>query len=308
MSSVPTPETGRPDGGALAGRVVIVTGAARGLGRAYTELMLSEGAAIVANDIDSSVLRHDNEPHEALTLFPGDIADPATAPALVERALTEFGHLDAVMSNAGLLRSGLLLKVTADDVDAVNAVHIRGTFLILQAAASHWRAEAKAGRRPAASVLTTTSGAGLYGFVGEGLYSAAKAAVAAMTVVAAAELARYGVTVNAIAPIARTRLTSWMPPASDEESDPYSAARVAPVAAWLLSDDARDITGRVVEVGGDRLAIAERWRAFDGPALPLGARVSDAGERVRSLVAEAPPPLEPWHANQASFDGGPGAL
>jgi methylmalonyl-CoA mutase cobalamin-binding domain/chain len=278
------------DRGALAGRVAIVTGAARGLGWAYAERLVREGAAVVVNDLDEDTLHERAQRHDALAAIPGDIADPRMAQALVARALSQFGRLDAIIANAGLLRSGTLIKLTAEDVDAVHAVHVRGTFLMLQAAARHWRAEAKAGREVAAAAVTTTSSAGLYGFLGEAAYSAAKAAVATMTVVAAEELARYGVTVNAIAPVARTRLTAWMGDAADEEEDPYAPAHVAPAAAWLVSGAARHVTGRVFEVGGDAMSIADGWRPAGSAALPRSASVREVGDLLNQLVAAAPLP------------------
>ena len=278
------------DPATLAGRVVIVTGAARGLGRAYAERLVREGAAVVVNDVDGALLAELVGDRRALAAAPGDVADPATADTLVRTALERFGRLDAVIANAGLLRSGLLVKISAEDFEAVQAVHVRGTFLLLQAAARYWRQEAKAGRDVAAAALTTTSSAGLYGFLGEAAYSAAKAAIAALTVVAAEELERYGVTVNAIAPVARTRLTAWMGEPDSGADDPYAAEHVASVAAWLVSEHARGITGRVLEVGGGEVAIADGWRQVASAVLPPETSVTEAGELVERLVGDAPAP------------------
>jgi methylmalonyl-CoA mutase cobalamin-binding domain/chain len=287
--------------GALAGRVVVVTGAARGLGWAYAERLVREGAAVVLNDLDSDLLQERVDGSQALVAVPGDIAQPRTAGALVGSALSAFGRLDAVIANAGLLRSGLLLKVAADDLDVVHAVHVRGTFLLLQAAGRHWRAEAKAGREVAAAAVTTTSSAGLYGFLGEAAYSAAKAAVAAMTVVAAEELARYCVTVNAIAPVARTRLTAWMGDAPDSEGDPFAADHVAPAVAWLVSDAARHVTGRVFEVGGGAVSIADGWRPAASCDLRGGVSVPEVGELMDCLVRDAPSPRPVQRADPAAL-------
>jgi NAD(P)-dependent dehydrogenase (short-subunit alcohol dehydrogenase family) len=292
----------RDDAGAVAGRVVIVTGAAHGLGRAYVDLLAREGAAVVANDLDAEAL--DEISGDAIAAVPGDASQAATAHALVSAALARFGRLDAVIANAGLLRSGLLMKLTADDFDALHAVHVRGAFLLLQAAARHWRAEAKAGRPVPAAALTTTSSAGLYGFLGEAAYSAAKAAVAAMTLVAADELARYGVTVNAIAPIARTRLTTWMGEPADPDDDAYAAEHVAPVAVWLVGDGARHVTGRIFEAGGDALSTADGWRSAATASLPRRAGVADAGRLVDGLIASAPPPRPILRADARAFGGG----
>jgi NAD(P)-dependent dehydrogenase (short-subunit alcohol dehydrogenase family) len=194
----------------------------------------------------------------------------------------------------------VLVKTSAEDLDTVYAVHVRGTFLLLRAAAAYWRAEAKAGRTVAAAAVTTTSSAGLYGFLGELAYSAAKAAIAAMTLVAAAELERYGVTVNAIAPAARTRLTAWMGDApGDEAEDPYAPAHVAPVVAWLLSDAARHVTARVFEVGGDEIAVADGWRRATATELPRGASVTEVGGLVARLLDEAPEPRPVERADPA---------
>ena len=288
------------DGRALAGRVVAVTGAARGLGAAYVDYLLCEGAAVVANDLDPSAL-DELAPSDALALVPGDVTDPATSAMLVAQALSRFGRLDGIVANAGLLRSGPLVKITVDDFEAVHAVHVRGTFLQLQAAARHWRTEAKAGRPAGAAAVTTTSTAGLYGFVGEAAYSAAKAAVVALTVVAAQELARYDVTVNAVAPVARTRMTAWMGGPDSTDDDPYDPANVAPVAAWLLTDAARGVTGRVLEVGGDRVSVADGWRPGESAALPRRAAQGDVGPLLEGILSRAPDP-------QPVFSSDPGLL
>jgi methylmalonyl-CoA mutase cobalamin-binding domain/chain len=287
--------------GSVSGRVVVVTGAARGLGRAYVERLLSEGAAVVANDVDARALDERFGENGAVACAPGDVSVPATADSLVRAALDRFGRLDAVIANAGLLRSGPLVRIEPEEFELVQAVHVRGTFLLLRASARYWRAESKAGREVSAAALTTTSSAGLYGFLGEAAYSAAKAGIAAMTLVAADELSRYGVTVNAIAPVARTRLTAWMGEAADEDADPYAAVHVAPVAAWLVSDKARAVTGRVFEVGGGQLSLADGWRPTASAVLPLDVSVADAGELVEGVVAAAPPPRPVLRADAAAL-------
>jgi methylmalonyl-CoA mutase cobalamin-binding domain/chain len=288
----------------VAQRVVVVTGAARGLGRAYVERLLVDGAAVVANDLDADVLADEFANLPALALVPGDVSKPETAGALVKAALDRFGRLDAVIANAGLLRSGPLVRIESRDFDLVQSVHLRGTFLLVQAAARHWRAEAKAGREVAAAMLTTTSSAGLYGFLGEAAYSAAKAGIAALTLVAAEELARYGVTVNAIAPAARTRLTAWLGEADDEAADPFAPAHVAPVAAWLVSESARGITGRIFEVGGGQVSLATGWRPGEPLPLPLGASTEEAGALVEGLVRSAPPAWPVQRADAAAVAAG----
>jgi NAD(P)-dependent dehydrogenase (short-subunit alcohol dehydrogenase family) len=286
----------------LEGRVVIVSGAGRGLGRAYAERLMREGAAVVANDLEPDVFA---DWAGGAVVVSGDISTGGVSEGLVQAALERYGRLDGVVCNAGVLRSGTLLRTNVEDLDRVYAVHVRGTFLLLRAAATHWRAEAKAGRPVAAAAVATTSSAGLYGFLGEIAYSGAKAAVAAMTLVSAAELARYGVTVNAIAPAARTRLTAWMgdaPP--DDADDPYAAAHVAPVVAWLLSDGAREVTGRVFAAGGDELAVADGWRRAATARLPRGASVAGAGSLIEQLLSEAPAPREILRADPSLLQAG----
>jgi methylmalonyl-CoA mutase cobalamin-binding domain/chain len=288
----------------LAGRVVIVTGAARGLGRAYVERLVADGAAVVASDIDAEALASLEAADDSVSVAAGDISAADTAPRLVQSALRRFGRLDGVVANAGVLRSGPLVRIGVEDLDTVLAVHVRGTFLLLQAAARHWRAEAKAGRPLAAAAVTTTSSAGLYGFLGEAAYSGAKAAIAAMTLVAAAELERYGVTVNAVAPAARTRMTAWLGEGpGDDSDDPYAPSHVAPVVSWLLSPEARNVTGRVFEAGGDMLAIADGWRQVASCDLPREVSNLRIGELMQRLMSEAPAPRDIHRADPALVNG-----
>ena len=284
------------DGGAetppsLDGSVAIVTGAARGLGLAYASALSEQGAVVVANDIDAAELETAaGAAGPRLMSVQGDASTPEGAAHLVERTLAEFGQLDAVIANAGVLRSGPILQLGHADVDAVLGVHVRGTFFLVQAAGRYWRAEAKAGRVAAPAVVTTTSSAGLYGFRGEAIYSAAKAAIAAFTLVAADELGRYGVTVNAFAPGARTRLTAWM----DESDagfggDAYSPAHVAPLVCWLVGPRARDVSGRVFEVGGGSVATVAGWRRDVEVALPAGAPAARIDRVMRELLDRSQP-------------------
>lgn len=203
-----------------AGRVAVVTGAGRGLGRAHALAFAAEGAKVVVNDLgvglDGSgtatgpaqrVVEEIRAAGGEAVAHNADIATADGAASLVATALDSFGRLDTLVNNAGFLRDRMLVNLDEDDWDAVTRVHLRGHFLPLKHAAAHWRAEAKAGRAPGARVVNTGSGAGLLGSVGQGSYSAAKAGIIALTLVAAAEMGRYGVQVNAIAPAARTRMT-----------------------------------------------------------------------------------------------------
>ncbi|MER5385054.1 SDR family oxidoreductase [Streptomyces sp. NPDC002688] len=289
------------------GRVVIVTGAGRGLGRAHALAYAAEGARLVVNDLgvgldgtpgpDSPARRVAEEIRaaggEAVT-HGGDIATTEGAASLVRTALETYGRLDTLVNNAGFLRDRMLVNLDEDDWDAVMLVHLKGHFLPLKHAAAHWRAEAKAGRAPDARVVNTSSGAGLLGSVGQGNYSAAKAGIVGLTLVAAAEMGRYGVQVNAIAPAARTRMTertfadAMTAPGSG--FDAMAPGNVSPLVVWLGSAASAGVTGRVFETEGGRITVMEGWRP--GPSADKGSRWSpaEAGETVRKLLTEAETP------------------
>ncbi|MET7439476.1 SDR family oxidoreductase, partial [Streptomyces sp. NPDC005568] len=232
----------------------------------------------------------------------GDVATTEGAASLVRTALDTYGRLDTLVNNAGFLRDRMLVNLGEDDWDAVLRVHLRGHFLPLRHAAAHWRAEAKAGRPPRARIVNTSSGAGLSGSVGQGNYSAAKAGILGLTLVAAAELARYGVQVNAIAPAARTRMTeqafaqAMAPPDTPGAFDAMAPANVSPLVVWLGSDACAGVTGRVFEAEGGRITVMEGWRP--GPTADKGARwtPAQAGETARELLAEAAAPA-PVHGS-----------
>ena len=292
--------TGRSgDGGAeapLAGRVVAVTGAARGLGRAYTLALVRQGAAVVANDLDADALAElaaatDVVGAGRIGAVPGDITAPGTAERLLDAALSGFGELHGLVSNAGALRSGPLLRLDDADLRLVLDVHVAATFRLLRVAGRYWRAAAKAGRGVDASVVLTTSAAGLYGFRAEAAYSAAKAATATLTRVAADEFARFGARVNAVAPIARTRLTPWLgPPPEEDADDALAAERVAPVVGWLLSDAAAGVSGRVLEAGGGRVSVPRSWEPGQSVVLAPGGTPADVDRAVRRALAAVPQP------------------
>jgi methylmalonyl-CoA mutase cobalamin-binding domain/chain len=260
----------------LAGRVVIVTGAARGLGRAYTGELVRQGAAVVATDVDEAALKEAAEAAgSSVRPYVCDITDPQAPRALLDAALSRFGQLHGLVSNAGLLRSGPVLRLPDEDLRLLLDVHVAASFRLLRVLGGYWRGEAKAGRPAGASVVLTTSAAGLYGFRAEAAYSAAKAAVAMLARVAADEMARYQVTVNAVAPAARTRLTSWLGDGPGEVGlDPWAAEHVAPVVAWLLGPGAREVTGRVIEAGNGQVSVPAPWQP--GTAVPLPPLMSPA--------------------------------
>ncbi|MFJ3230368.1 SDR family oxidoreductase [Streptomyces sp. NPDC086787] len=292
--------------GICADRVVVVTGAGRGLGRAHALAFAAEGARVVVNDLGvgpdgspgdgSPAGRVADEIRAAggeAIVHGGDIATGAGAESLVAAALEAYGRLDTLVNNAGFLRDRMLVNLDEDDWDAVLRVHLKGHFLPLKHAAAHWRAETRAGRTPVARIINTSSGAGLLGSVGQGNYSAAKAGIVGLTLVAAAELRRYGVLVNAVAPAARTRMTEHVfadtmaAPAAG--FDAMAPENVSPLVVWLGSA-AADVTGRVFEAEAGRITVMEGWRP--GPTADKGARwtPAEAGETALKLLAKAQEP------------------
>lgn len=285
-----------------AGRVAVISGAGRGLGRCHALALAAAGAAVVVNDLGSG--RDGNgqaspvaeEVVSEIRALGGqavasghDVADWDASRRLVELAVGEFGRLDVVVNNAGILRDRMLVNMSAEEWDAVMHVHLRGTFALSRWAASHWRERSKAGDEVDARIINTTSPSGLFGKPGQANYGAAKAGIATLTMIAAAELARYGVTVNAVAPVAYTRMTSDLvtdPRAVDE----LAPEHVSPVVTWLAGASSREVTGRVFEVSGRRLGVAEPWR--HGPSVvPDGVMDPvEVGVTIERLLEQAAPP------------------
>lgn len=292
--------------GLCEGRVAIVTGAGRGLGRAYALGLAAEGAAVVVNDLgvgthgDATAETPAEQVVEEIRAAGGravanhdDVADFEAAGRIVRAALDAFGRLDAVVNNAGFVRDRMFVSCTPEEWDAVVRVHLRGHFCVSRHAVDHWRAEAKAGRRVDARIVNTSSGAGLQGSVGQSAYSAAKGGIASLTLVQAAELARYGITVNGLAPNARTRMTETafaeaMKPVPGA-FDPFDPANTAPLVAWLVSERSADVTGQIFELIGGKIRVALGWT--DGPEYDNGARWDAAalGDRIVALIASRPP-------------------
>ncbi|WP_338889084.1 SDR family oxidoreductase [Rhodococcus sovatensis] len=273
----------------LDGRVAIVTGAGRGLGREHALELARHGASVVVNDYGVSLSGHGvgETPAEEVVatieaaggravVNTADVADFDAAEAMVRQAIDTFGHLDVLVNNAGFVRDRMLVNTSEEEWDAVVRVHLKGHFAPLRHAAAYWRAESKAGRPRVARVINTSSGAGLQGSVGQATYSAAKGAIATLTLVAAEELQSYGVTVNALAPSARTRMTEGpfaeTMAAPESGFDAMDPANVSPVVAWLASVESGDVTGRVIEVEGGRVTVEEGW--VHGASTDLGRRWS----------------------------------
>ncbi|HEX3825221.1 MAG TPA: SDR family oxidoreductase [Mycobacteriales bacterium] len=296
------------------GRVVIVTGAGGGLGRAHALAFAAEGARVVVNDIGTSREGEGSSTAPAQQVVDeilaaggeafansDDITDWDGAKSLVNNAIEGFGRLDVLVNNAGFLRDRMLVGMSVEEWDAVIRVHLRGHFCPLRHAAGYWREQSKDAAPVDARIINTSSGAGLMGSVGQGNYSAAKAGILGMTLVAAAELARYGVTVNAIAPAARTRMTEVAMPdmmrAPDEGFDAMSPDNVSPLVVWLGSAESREVTGRVFEVEGGVVSVADGWQ--HGPRVDNGERwrPAELGDVVRELLAAAPPAVPVYGAS-----------
>ncbi|MCG7580601.1 SDR family oxidoreductase [Mycolicibacterium sp. OfavD-34-C] len=300
--------------GLLDGRVVIVTGAGGGIGRAHALAFAAEGARVVVNDIGVGL---DGSPAgggsaaqgvvdeivaaggEAVTSG-ANVADWGQAEGLIQTAVEKFGGLDILVNNAGIVRDRMFANTSEEEFDAVTAVHLKGHFATMKHAGAYWRAKSKAGDTVDARIINTSSGAGLQGSVGQANYSASKAGIAALTLVAAAEMGRYGVTVNAIAPSARTRMTETvfaeMMSTQDAEFDAMAPENVSPLVVWLGSAEAREVTGKVFEVEGGKIRVAEGWA--HGPEIDKGARWDPAelGPVVSDLLAKARPPVPVYGA------------
>jgi NAD(P)-dependent dehydrogenase (short-subunit alcohol dehydrogenase family) len=281
------------------GRICIVTGAGRGIGREHARMLGAHGACVVVNDLGGARDGRgaDSGPAEevAAEIVAGggravantdDVSDWAGAERLIRQAIEVFGGLDVLVNNAGILRDRMLVNMTEEEWDAVINVHLRGTFAPSRHAASYWRDRSKSGASNDARIINTTSISGLYANPGQINYGAAKAGIAAFTLIAAQELARYGVTVNAVAPGALTRMTedTKMPDAIRSHYDPRW---VASVVTWLASADSRDVTGEVIESNGLVVAIAEGWHR--GPTDAPPAEPENVGGVVRALLAGARP-------------------
>jgi NAD(P)-dependent dehydrogenase (short-subunit alcohol dehydrogenase family) len=293
------------------GRTVIITGAARGLGRAYALAFAAEGANVVVNDIGTSLHGEGRDTSaadgvvaeirdaggQAIANYE-DITDWDAAKRIVDAAVTAFGGLDIVVNNAGIVRDRMFVSATPEEWDATMHVHLRGHFCVSRHAVDYWRAQQKAGDRVDARIINTTSGAGLQGSIAQAAYSTAKGGIASLTLVQAAELGRYGITANALAPAARTRMTeqafSEKMATEDAAFDVMDPANVAPLVVWLGSAESAAVTGCVFEIEGGKIMIEDGWR--EGPAIDKHARwePGELGPVIADLIEERRPPRRVW--------------
>jgi NAD(P)-dependent dehydrogenase (short-subunit alcohol dehydrogenase family) len=297
--------------GICEGRTVIVTGAARGLGRAYALAFAEAGANVVVNDIGTSLNGEGRDTSAADAVVAeiqarggraaanyDDVADWDASRRIVEAAVKAFGGLDVVVNNAGIVRDRMFVSATADEWDATMRVHLRGHFCLSRHAVDHWRARQKAGEKVDARLINTTSGAGLQGSIAQAAYSTAKGGIAALTLVQAAELGRYGITANALAPSARTRMTEQAfaekMATQDQAFDAMDPENIAPAVVWLGSAESAHVTGCIFELEGGRIMIGRGWDF--GPTRDKGARWTpeEIGPVVDTLLAERAPPRKVW--------------
>jgi len=296
--------------GICEGRVCIVTGAGRGIGREHSLMLSDQGAKVVVNDIGGEIDGSGRSTGPAQDVVDeivarggeavvngDDISDWDGAKRLIDQAVDAFGGLDVLINNAGILRDRMLTNMSEAEWDAVIKVHLKGTFAPSRHAAAYWRERAKAGETNDGRIINTSSPSGIYGNVGQTNYGAAKGGIASFTIIAAKELGRYGVTVNAIAPAALTRMTEnlGMGSADEETKEKLSPRWIAPIVTWLASPESRDVTGRVFDVTGQALSISEGWHR--GPTADPVDDPAELGPVVQKLVADARP-----NANMFGYD------
>lgn len=303
--------------GMCAGRVAIVTGAGRGIGREHALLLARHGASVVVNDVGSAMdgTGRDSTLAEQLVAeiaSAGGVAaangeDISTwdgAQRVVAAAIDRFGQLDVVVNNAGVLRDRMLVNMTESEWDTVMSVHLRGTAAMSRWAAEHWRERAKAGEETRARIINTSSASGIYGNPGQSNYAAAKAGIAALTIVSAMELGRYGATVNAVAPAALTRMTSGqrLGKLAPAEQDRMAARHIAPIVCWLASTQSTGVTGRVFDVSGQSISVADGWSRGASAEHPP-ADPESVGRLVRALLDDSPPNADVFGLRAVALGG-----
>ena len=286
--------------GLCEGRVAIVTGAARGVGRQHALQLANAGAKVVVNDLGAGVdgKGADESPAQQVVdeikaaggeaiVNGDDVSNFDGAKNMIDTAINTFGKLDILVNNAGILRDRMLVNMTEEEWDAVIQVHLKGTFAPSRHAASYWRAMSKQnddGKPVMGRIINTSSTSGIYGNIGQTNYGAAKAGIAAFTIIAARELARIGVTVNAISPSAYTRMTDNLREYSEEDKQVRDPSWVSPTIVYLASEAAQDISGRVIQAGAGMVAVCEGWRR--GAEIDQMDDPAALGPKIREMIAQ----------------------
>lgn len=279
----------------LKGRVAIVTGGGRGVGRAYSLKLAEQGAKVLVNDLGATASGEGSDASPAQEVVNeikakggdaavngADVSNFAQAQEMVQQAIDTFGGLDILINNAGILRDRMLVNMTEDEWDAVIKVHLKGTFAPSHHAANYWRIKSKAGEKVDARIINTTSHSALYANIGQANYAAAKAGIASFSQVAARELQRIGVTVNAIAPRAETRMTAGLREWTPEQLERRDPEWIASFVTWLASPEASYVSGRVFEVWGYGITVAESWQ--HGPSMEASKDPTTLGEGVKKIL------------------------
>jgi NAD(P)-dependent dehydrogenase (short-subunit alcohol dehydrogenase family) len=297
----------------LEGKVAIITGAGRGLGKEYALAMAKEGAKVVVNDYGGGydgtgkATGPAQDVVEEIQAFGGqavpnfaDVSSFTETKELIDTAVNKFGKLNVLVNNAGILRDKMIFNMGEDDWDRVMQIHLKGTFNCTRHACAYWREQHKAGKTLYGSIINTTSDAGLVGNLGQANYGSAKAGIAGMTIITALEMAKYDVRCNCIAPSARTRLTTEATPslgammgtgAPSGEFDLFAPENMAPLIVYLASDDARDINGEIVRVLGNRIWLVRGWHSVGTVAKKEKAKwePKELGSELKNLLKKAPP-------------------
>ena len=293
--------------GILQARVALITGAGGGLGAAHAKVMAREGCAVVVNDIDIAAAQAVVEDITAAggkaLVNSSDITSYDDSLNAVKQAIDSFGGLDIVVNNAGNNRDRMFVSMTEADWDAVMAVHLKGHFCISSHAVHYWRGQSRQGASVDARIINTTSNAGLQGSIGQSNYAAAKAGIAALTLNQAAELARYGITANAICPVARTGMTTAvaemaerMAAPQDGSFDHFAPENVSSVVAWLASPQGGGVSGRIIEAEGGRICICDGWRTTAGVDKGEHWRPAEVGHAMAEMLAAEVPAQKVWGA------------
>ena len=291
--------------GILEGRVAIITGAGGGLGAAHARVFAAEGCAVIVNDINTeaaqAVVDEITAAGGKAEINSSDITNYDDSLNAVKQAIESFGDLHIVVNNAGVNRDRMFASMTEQEWDTIMAVHLKGHFCISSHAVHYWRGQSKEGKPVDARIINTTSGAGLQGSIGQSNYAAAKAGIAALTLNQAAELGRYNITANAVAPSARTGMTTAVPEMAqrmakpeDGSFDKFAPENVSNLLAWLASPAAADVSGRVFESEGGRICICDGWRTTDGVDRDAPWAPADIGAAMDELLGKEVSAQKVW--------------